>query len=276
MSRIEKALEKATKLRQETNVAGAEGKPLIDKAVTDGDMGEISPYAVTLSEPGSPVAEEYRKLKSMVVKLTKQGGFRNTIMITSVMGGEGKSVTALNLAITLAQDYDHTVLLIDADLRSPSLHKHLDVSPETGLADCLLDGLDVSEVLLRTGLPNLSFLPSGRRVKNPVELFGSQRMRELLKDMKHRYSDRYVIIDTPPTLLFAETHTISSLVDGTVLVVKEDGASIESIGEVLDILKDGNVLGIVFNDVSVENLDGRYHYYYHYGGYGNNNKETGG
>src|SRR5512139_2139456 len=119
MSRIEDAIERAAKIRGSGDNGGTA------EAVT-GDIGDAfstvdairpaCPYLATLNEPESPIAEEYRKLKSLVVKLTKNGTLQNTLMVTSTSGDEGKSITALNLAISLAQEYDHTVLLIDADL----------------------------------------------------------------------------------------------------------------------------------------------------------------
>jgi receptor protein-tyrosine kinase/non-specific protein-tyrosine kinase len=266
MSRIEKALEKATRLRENGDACERTVKKAGGEEITA--IKEVSPYVVTLNDPASPISEEYRKLKSMVVKLTKQGGFKNAIMVTSSLGGEGKSVTAANLAVTLSQEYDHTVLLIDADIRKPSLHRYLNIIPEVGLADCLVDGLDIEAALLKAGTGKLTFLPAGNKdVKNPAELLSSQKMKKLLDGIKHRYSDRYIIIDTPPILSFAETFAISSMVDGILFVVREGVASIQSIRDALDILKDSFMLGIVYNDVSVDGLYGHYHYQYYY--YGN-------
>jgi protein-tyrosine kinase len=276
MSRIEKALQKAASKRKGMPPQGAPVPRPEDRPGTtspppaaDRETMErpVSPYLVTLTEPLSPIAEEYRKLKSMIVKLTKHGGFKNTLMVTSSLGNEGKSLTALNLAVTLSEEYDHTVLLIDADLRNPTLHRYLDLAPGAGLADCLVDGLDAGKAMMRPGIGKLSFMPSGRAVGNPVELLSSRKMKDLIGELKHRYSDRYIIIDTPPVLSVAETCSLSPLVDGIVFVVREGLSSVDNIRDSLDILKDGNVLGLVFTGVSVENLNGRYHYYRAYRGY---------
>ncbi len=269
MSRIEKAIEAATKLRGAekdtgtTKISSQPARP--DTFKTETPVKTDNPCLVTITDPDSPITEEYRKLKSMIVKLTKQKGFQNTLMITSSLSGEGKSITAINLAVTLAQEYDHTVLLIDADMRRPSLHGYLNITPKTGLSDCLIDGLDINAALIKTGIGKLSFLPAGRMVDNPAELLSSQKMKELIDEIKHRYPDRYIVIDTPPVLPFAETLSISSLVDGIVLVVKEGMASLQNIRDALDTLNDGNILGIVYNNVSVENLNSSYYnnrYYY--------------
>jgi protein-tyrosine kinase len=266
MSRIEKALEKAAMIRNSMGTGNAEGGTnLHGKGKSDDDNSDgilRNPYIVTLSDPCSPISEEYRKLKSMVMRLTKRDGFQNTIMITSSLSVEGKSITSLNLAVTLAQEYDHSVLLIDADLRRPTLHRYLGVQPAAGLSDCLADGLDLRDVIVKTSVPRLSLLSSGRTVKDPVELLSTPAMKKLLDDVKHRYRDRYIIIDTPPILPFAETHVMSSFVDGVIVVVKEGMTSLQSIQEAFDILAGARVLGIVYNGVSRENLNGRYHSYY--------------
>lgn len=273
MSRIEKALEKAVKLRDNKAAAGPADAPppprpaLPREPRADAPAVAVdNPYLVTLTDPASPITEEYRKLKSMVVRLTKLGGFQNTIMVTSSLGWEGKSITALNFAITLAQEYDHTVLLIDADLRKPSLHTYLGVSSEVGLADCLLGEAALREALIKTGIGRLSLLPAGKRVSDPVELLSSARMKEFVADLKHRYADRYVIIDTPPVLAFAETHAISTFVDGVIFVVKEGTASVQQLGSALDLLKLSKLLGIVYNDAGELNLTSHYHAAHYYGG----------
>lgn len=267
MSRIEEALEKANKLRgvhnSEATAEKTASAPVDDVFKTEPPISVDNPYLVTVTEPDSPVAEEYRKLKSMVVNITKRGNFQNTLMVTSTIGGEGKSLTALNLAITLSQEYDHTVLLVDADLRQPSIHRYLGMDPQKGLSDCLSNGKDIGSVLVKTGIGKLVVLPSGSRVSNPVELLSSNKMKELVKELKHRYADRYIIIDTPPVLPFAEAHAIGSVVDGVIFVVKERHASLNNIKDALGMFKHANILGVVYNDVDIERVDNYYQYYYH-------------
>ncbi len=265
MSRIEEALEKATKLREDEKGLKIVENNYSQTDVLDGFKAEISleienPYLVTVKEPDSLISEEFRKLKSMVVKLTKMGDFQNTLVVTSTFGKEGKSITALNLAITLAQEYDHTVLLVDADLRHPSIHEYIGVHPEVGLSDCLENGVDVGEALIKTGIGKLAILPSGRKVSNPVELLSSGRMKELIKELKQRYSDRYIIIDMPPVLPFAEVHSVGSIVDGIIYVVKEGVVSLNNLKDALNVLKDANILGLVYNGVESYHHNGRYEY----------------
>jgi protein-tyrosine kinase len=269
MSRIEQALEKATRLRQNHPLGEEVGTPRLPlvnavpslSPLPSAERTPDNPLLVTLSAPGSPIAEEYRKLKSMVMKLTKQDGFHNTLMVASALAGEGKSLTSLNLALSLAQEFDHSVLLVDADLRKPSIHRYLGLNPTLGLTDCLARGIDLSEAIIPTGLGKLSYLPAGSEVPNPVELFSSQTMRNVIAEIKNRYRDRYVIIDTPPLLPFAETRLLGHLVDNVLLVVKERQATLHQLQEAISVLQGAQIIGMVFNNVTVDLLSEQYHYY---------------
>lgn len=264
MSRTEDSLEKSSRIRRsETGqtVYSPTGNSPSDKFA----IPRIEhPHVVASRASFSPVSEEYKKLKARVMKMTKQEPFKNVLLVTSSVGGEGKSVTAANLALSLSRDYDHSVLLIDADTRKPSLHTLLNVKPGIGLSDCVFDDIDIGKALIRAGNGNLRFLPPGRKNDNPVELFSSQRMRQLIEEMKHRYRDRYIIIDTPPVLLFAETKVLSALADGIIFVVREGLAPLPHILEALDLLKDEHLLGVVYNDAGPEGINGGYPYHSYY------------
>lgn len=255
MSRIEEALEKATKLKTSTQ----RGNLKVFKEV---EPIEVSNHRlVTITQPDSPISEEYKKLKSIIIRATK-ADFLNTIMVTSAVDNEGKSLTAINLAVSLAQEIDHSILLVDADLRKPLIHEYLGIKPRYGLSEYLTKDMDISEVLIKTGIGNLVLLPAGSRAQNPVELISSEKMRLLVKEIKHRYMDRYVIIDTPPVLPFAETIPLASYVDGIIFVVKEGHAQRKVIKDALNLVKGSNILGVVFNAVTAESLDGYYYHYY--------------
>ena len=266
MSRIEQALEKAAKLRVDTPVGLFAGKGaaatvhLPPSAVSDG-IQVTNQLLVTVNDPDTHAAEEYRKLKSVIVKLTKEGSFLNMLMVTSSISGEGKSLTALNLALSLAQEFDHTVLIVDADIRKPSIHRYLGIENTLGLTDCLLDGVNVKDALIRTGIGRLSFLPAGRTVSNFAEVFTSQRLRDFFLELKNRYHDRYIIIDTPPVLPFSETRSLSAIVDGVVLVAREGLVTLHNITETMEHIKGTPMLGVVYNGaVSESHLD-CYRYY---------------
>jgi protein-tyrosine kinase len=285
MSRIEEALERAMRIKEgearKMPVPQPQAVPADDvgeNAAPYGSPGDVrgypaaapdrvriqNPALVAITDPTSPVAEEYRKLKEMVLKATRTTeGFRNMLMVTSALAGEGKSVTSLNLAACLAQEYDHTVLVVDADLRKPSCAKYLGIEPGQGITDCLLKGTPFNEALIHTGIGKLAFLPAGSPVDNPAELFSSHRMRDLLMEMKHRYPDRYIVIDTPPVLPFAETRSIGAIADGVILVVKEGVPSQEEIRESVDALRGATILGIVYNQADLSGINKPYSNYYY-------------
>lgn len=270
MSKLEEALEKANKLRESRRAKNA-GKTDTDKGAVSKKAIPAEPVAlevknknlITITQPYSPVAEEYRRLKSMLLRDTKKD-FLNTIMITSAIDGEGKSVTSINLAVTLAQEINHSILLIDSDLRKPMIHEYLGLENKYGLSDYLAGDMDIADVMIKTGIGKLVLIPAGKKVDNPLELLSSNKMKELIKEVKERYRDRYVIIDTPPILSFAEPITIGANVDGIVFVVKEGRAQKKMIEDALSLVKGLNVLGIVFNGVEITNMDGHYSRYYSY------------
>jgi protein-tyrosine kinase len=273
MSRIEIAMEKAARLRQEgPELAASRVQEPVLKTVSQARvlpeaglrLAPAHPFLVNLNSPHSPTAEEYRKLKSVLVKLTTGESFKNALMVTSSVPNEGKSLTALNLAISLAQELDHTVLLIDADLRRPSLHRYLEIEQGPGFAEVLLGEAQLSEVIIATGIGKLSVIRAGRQVENPAELLSSQRSRDLIDEMKHRYPDRYLIFDTPPVLPFAETRSLAHEVDGVLFVVMERLAAKESVRDALDSLKGCQLLGMVYNGASISGSDEHYSHYYNY------------
>jgi protein-tyrosine kinase len=249
MSRIEQSLEKATAMRQGRKEIDMSRKDLPNKGFRSKIM-EIhadNQYLVTIKDPKSIISEEYKILKSVVKRLTSQDGFNNVIMITSAGGNEGKSLTALNLAISLAQEYDTTALVMDADLRKPSLSSYLNIGLRKGWTDYLKDNVDLHSVMIRTNIGNLRYLPAGRSLANPVECFSSEKMKDLINELKHHYSDRYIIIDAPPVLPFAETRLIGRMADAVIFVVSEGSSTLEDVEESVEALKDANILGIVYN-----------------------------
>jgi exopolysaccharide/PEP-CTERM locus tyrosine autokinase len=268
MSRIEDALKKASEKRDQDRrrepakvsvmePAREAAKPADDSPLefspvqTDClDRARSQRMLVAMNEPVSLAAEEFRKLKQSLVRKTKREGFQNTVLVTSGSVGEGKSVTAVNLAISLAQEFDHTVLLVDADIRSPSCHELLCMENGYGLSDCLVDGSSIAKGLVKTGIGKLSFLSAGSAVPNVGELLASKRMAESLAEMKNRYADRYIIIDSPPVLPFAESRNLSRLADGVVLVIKEGQASLADLRDTVEALQGANILGAVYSQAS--------------------------
>ncbi len=255
MSRIEKALEKAAML-QRGEVCGVpmprpdSSSPGLECLLDVDPLQVDNPKLMAGGEAGAAVNEEYNKLRSLVVSLTKGERFRNALMVTSTVKEEGKTLTALNLSFALAREYDHTVLLVDTDLRRPSIHRYLGVRPEVGLIQCLKGEATLSQALIKTGIGKLVVLPAGGTVDDPVELISSNRMKEIVSELKNRYPERFVIFDSPPALSFADAQVLAGIVDGTIFVVREGTVSGKQLNKTLDLFNDKNLLGVVFNDVS--------------------------
>lgn len=274
MSRIEKAMERAVQLRQGADAPVADRHqlheperplhiPPVAPAVTE-MIVPGSPYFDNINDPYSPIGEEFRKLKAALVALTTGEQFDNSVMVSSSIQNEGKSLISLNLAMCLAQEYDHTVLLIDADFRRPTIHSYLGIENRQGFADCLLGEAEIGDVIIPTGIGRLSVITAGRAVPNPVELFASQKTEALIAEIKNRYHDRYILFDSPPVLLFAESRTLGRLVDGVLFVVKEQLATQKNITEALDALKGCKLLGLIYNDTIVDRHDQKYSSYQRY------------
>ena len=277
MSRIEQALEKAIKIRESAAVPVSEfdshrqsakkPSPLsafhIKESIIDPVL--VDRHIVCITDPYSPASEQYRKLRARILARTKQD-FQNTIMVTSADVGEGKSITSVNFAVALAREIDHTVLLVDADMRKPSIHKYLGIKTDRGLSDYLSGQVELSDVLINTGLGRLVLLPAGNACSNPAELLSSNRMKELVKEMKHRYADRYIVIDTPPVLVSADAISMSNHVDGVIFVVQAAKTSEKTVKKAINLLKGATMLGIVYNNVPDylgKNLNPYYYHQYH-------------
>lgn len=236
----------------------------IDSQLDESKIIDISsPRLIAVNDYNVAIAEEYRKLKSTVVQLVNREPSKNFFLISSSIGGEGKSMTALNLSISLAQEHGKRVLLIDADLRKPSIAKYLGIASKAGLTEYLKENMELDDLLVETGLGGLTCLLAGKTVDNPVELYSSQRMRDLMGHLRERFSDGYIIIDCSPVLPFAEGRILATLVDGVIYVIKEGSTSMKNIEEGLNSLYDAEVVGLVYNKATTASLAGGYHYYYY-------------
>lgn len=190
----------------------------------------------------------------------------NLIMVTSAMPGEGKTYLATNLAISIAMELDHTVLLVDADVARPSVPGVLGFGQEKGLLDVLLDSsLDLSQVMLRTNIEKLSILPAGTQHPRATELLASEAMNHLLDDMAQRYPDRIIIFDSPPLLVTTEARALASHMGQVVLVVRAEKTSHAEVKSAVGAIEACPVKMIVLNGAT-GHIDGHgYGYGYGYG-----------
>jgi protein-tyrosine kinase len=188
-------------------------------------------------------------------------------MVTSSEIGEGKSITSINLAVSLAMEYDYTVLLVDADLKNPSIHRYLGIAPQYGLSDYLLGEVSIPDILIKTGIGKLVLLPAGNASSNTdsAELLSSSKMEKLVYELKHRYKDRYVIFDSPPILAVSDTIPLSGYMDGILLVLQAARSSPKTALQAISHIRGSNILGVVFNNVPDYLAKNLYPYYYRYG-----------
>ncbi len=191
--------------------------------------------------------DAYKMLRTQVLQRLNENDW-NVLAITSPGTGEGKTLTALNLAASLAMEVNYTVLLVDANLLHPSLHEHLGIPGSPGLSDYLLEDAPLPELLVRPeGINHLTILPGGRALLNSAEILNSPKMSQLVDELKNRYSGRIVIFDLPPVLSTADAMAFAPYVDATLLVVEEGKTTKKEVENAVDMLSATNILGTVLN-----------------------------
>jgi len=218
---------------------------------------------VTQSRPQSQMAESYRALRTSLL-LTSLGGPPKVILITSALPQEGKTTTSINTAIVLAQKGTR-VLLMDADLRRPSIHKTLGMGPKTGLSNVLTGNATLQQAVLRSNiLPTLFVLSAGTPPPNPAELLASSNMKDILAELREQYD--HIVVDTPPTLSVTDAVVMSTRADSVVLVIRSGQTTKQALRRSRDLLMQVNarVSGVLLNAVDLSSPD--YYYYYEYQG----------
>lgn len=227
---------------------------------------------VTPEGTRSQIFEEFRLIKRPLLKNALGQGPTpiqrgNLIMVTSCMPGEGKSFCSVNLAMSIAMEMDHTVLLVDADVAKPSIPRMLSIDGGLGLMDVLLeDHLPVSQALIRTNIDKLKLLTAGRHHPNATELLASGAMRELLDEMSSRYSDRIIIFDSPPLLATTESRVLASQMGQVVVVVEAGKTTQQNLREGLNHIESLENVSLLLNKTRFRGGSG--YYGYGYGGYG--------
>lgn len=211
-----------------------------------GNGSFVDSRLITIREPYSIAAEQYRVLCTRISQLV-QNKSSYTVAITSSVKDEGKSFTSLNLAISLTRDFDERVLLIEGDLKNPTLHEYLKRPPGFGLSDVLEEkmALDACSVQLFEG--KLSVLLAGKTVGNPTRLLSSPKMQEILNSARVYF--KYIIIDTPPIIPLADINIYSTLVDGILLIIRAGKTPRSIIKRAVATIPAEKVIGAVLNDV---------------------------
>lgn len=302
-SLIEQATLRLEQLRKAGAVVpdvGKVSKPASTLIQTPADLAEPVPIQVALSRkveidldalaaagivspnaPRSQIADQFRVIKRPLIANALGKGASpvangNLIMVTSALAGEGKSFTAINLALSIATELDTTVLLVDADVARPSVLRVLGLPPSPGLLDLVLDDtLEMSSVLLRTNIDKLTLLPSGTPHERATELLASDAMIKLLEDMARRYPDRIIIFDSPPLLLTTESRVLAAHMGQVVMVVRAEQTLQADVMHALSNIESCPVKMLILNQARVA-AKGTYGLGYGYGygyGYGNDKAE---
>ncbi len=215
---------------------------------------------VIAGSPQEPWVNAYKLLRTRVLQCLRERGNANTLAISSPTPGAGKSLTSLNLALSIALEVNKTVLLVDADLRQPSLHSYLGLEPRYGLGDYLTSGVPLEKILINPGIGKFVLLPAGKPRHNSTELLASPAMEELVKELKQRYRSRYILFDLPPMLAVADVLAFAPHVEATMLVVEEGKSREDDIIHSRELLENMNYIGTVLNK-SYEGTKGSYSYY---------------
>ena len=261
MERIKQALEKA---RQEREIrSGTEPAPAQPEAGTGKiEYGQTQSVPldkavlrknriVTGLEPG-PFTESYKRLRTQVLQRFRENNW-NVLGVTSPGEGEGKTLTAINLAISIAREVDYTVLLVDANLRHPQMLEHFGLPPRKGLSDYLENDAPIPELLIQPGpIEHLVIFPGGTPAANSAEMLNSPKMADLVQGMKSRYHSRIIIFDLPPVLTTADALAFSPYVDAALLVVEDGSTQKQDVERAVELLSTTNIVGTVLNKAEAQ------------------------
>ena len=280
-SLVEKAVEKLAETGPDSAPARSEpttqpaaradsaSKQTLKHATIDLVKLQLAGFVTPHCEPVR-IAEEFRVLKRpLLIKAFSKGNLNipngHLIMVTSAKPNEGKSFTTLNLAMSIASEPDLNVLLIDSDVHKPGIVDFLGIDAGRGLVDLLADSrLDLTDVLVRTNIPNLTVLPSGTSYPQATELLASQRMVELTRDIASRYRDRVIIFDAPPVLASSEPGVLALHVGQIVFVVEANKTSQRAVEEALGLVSACQNISFVLNKTSFRMGSDRFGSYSYY------------
>ena len=266
MERIKQALEKARLERQKsggvyTPLPGSGGAATFDSVtythtrtmgVTKSILRE---RRVIAGLEQNAFTEAYKILRTQVLQRLREKNW-NSLAITSPGLNEGKTLTAINLAISLAMEINYTVLLVDADLRHPNVHSYFGIDVEYGLSDYLTADKPLSELLIHPDdIPGFVILPGGKPLANSAEMLNSPKMVKLVEELKSRYPSRIILFDLPPLLSAADTLAFSPYVDAALVVIEDGKTQAEDVKRAIELLQGTNVIGTVLNKFGVNIRD---------------------
>lgn len=258
MERIKQALEKAREDRLRTGQSSGLGgiqstvTPVTQIIYSQTRTQQVQKHIlreqrVMVGQKSDASASAYGILRTQVLQRLGDNGW-NALAITSPGSSEGKTLTAINLAISLAQEVTYTVLLVDANLRQPSVHTYFGFAQEKGLSDYLTGDIPLSSLLINpAGIERLVILPGGTPLDNSSEMLNSPKMKQLVEELKERYRSRIVLFDLPPLLSSSDALAFSPYVDAVLLVLEDGKTSAEEIRRATELLQNTQLIGTVLN-----------------------------
>jgi len=209
--------------------------------------------------PQHELKDSYRMLRTRVLQSMRSNGW-NSLAITGPASGCGKTLTAINLAVSLAMEVTNTVLLLDLDLRKPSISRYFEYEPEYGISDYLLNDVPINEIMFSPGIERLVVVPGREGIPNSSEMLRSPKMLALVDEVKTRYPDRLIVVDLPPILAADDALAFSPYIDSMLLVAEDGSTRAEHLQRSLEVLKNANIMGTVLNKADTSNSG--YGYYY--------------
>ncbi|HEY9577422.1 MAG TPA: CpsD/CapB family tyrosine-protein kinase [Pseudobacillus sp.] len=232
---------------------------MVLKKRKDEALGQARRKLITETDPKSPISEQYRTIRTNILFSSVDEEI-HSLLVTSAGPGEGKSTTAANLAIVFAQQ-GKKVLLVDADMRKPTMHYTFNFTNTIGLTNVLAKQKSISAAIKETNIEGLAILLSGPVPPNPAELLGSRMMEEFLKEAYHLYD--MIIFDTPPVLAVTDAQVLANQCDGTVLVINSGKTEVDGAVKAKELLQAAKAkpLGVVLNNRKLKETS----YYYYYG-----------
>jgi protein-tyrosine kinase len=287
MGKVFRALEKyrerlSTAVEEETGKVGSNGLPIRRETLGGGEVKQPQSHVLHNSPAtnweerlikvtgfSGQLSESFRVLRSRILHPDDDGKVLKTILVTSAAPGEGKSFVSANLGISLARGMDQYCLVVDCDLRRPTLAGMLGMENDPGLSDYLQARYDVPRLIQKTAVEKLSILASGRPPANPSELLGSARMQGLVQELSSRYDDRFVIFDSPPIQAASETSVLAKQVDGIVLVIRWGASGRDHVRRLVENIGKEKIIGVVFNGYKSNIVESKFlkysdHYQYDY------------
>ncbi|MCU7932387.1 MAG: CpsD/CapB family tyrosine-protein kinase [Candidatus Thiodiazotropha sp. (ex Codakia rugifera)] len=201
---------------------------------------------VIAGDTNDPISDKYKVLRTHVLQRLKANQW-NSLAVTSPNEGCGKTLTSINLAISLARDVNHSVLLVDMDLRRPNIQRYFFTDEQPGISDYLTQDVELSKILFNPGLERLVILPGNKPFANSSEMLSSPKMVKLVEELKSRYPNRIVIFDMPPLLSCDDMIAFSPYIDAVMLVVEEGSTRKDELKQAYELIEDSNIIGTVLN-----------------------------